>query len=143
MPLWKFFLAFGPIVVLAIHFAMETQRLKKDNDRLRNAVIDHNFPSTFDEVVRQIHANAVRHGFWPTNRNKGETIALIHSEASELLAAVRLGHPSEDEMDECADIVIRVMDYAHGYYPGLSLGDAIVTKYNHNISRPAKHGKRF
>lgn len=136
-----------PLILFSIHMVITKKKLKEDNDRLRIAVIENDFPITFDAVARQIHANAVRHGFWPDNgRNKGEAIALIHSEASELLEAVRQRidiNDSGGEMEECADIVIRVMDYAHGYYPGMSLGSAIVDKCNQNISRPTKHGKEF
>lgn len=86
-------------------------------------------------------------GFWDKPRNKGEMVALIHSEASELLESTR--KPAQDqhcpeftnEEIELADIVIRVMDYAQGF--DLRLGEAIVAKLKFNATRPHKHGKAF
>lgn len=134
------------LVTMVIHFWVQANKHRADAERFRVAIVDQDFPLHFDAVARLIHANAVRHGFWPTNRNKGEVIALIHSEASELLEAVRNHIPAEDfsgEMEECADIIIRTMDYAFGYYPGLSLGEAITKKAHTNLKRPHKHDKDF
>lgn len=78
-------------------------------------------------------------GFWESD-NKGEKLALIHSEVSETLEAVRKGD-TENEVEELADIVIRVLDYA-GYF-GFDLAAAIHTKMHRNYLRPYKHGKAF
>lgn len=73
------------------------------------------------------------------DRNPGEMIALIHSEASEMLEGVRKGlnddhlpHRSMEEV-EAADIVIRLLDYA--CYRGLDLGGAVAEKLEYNRSR--------
>jgi len=98
-----------------------------------------------------VHQNAVDHGFWEGGveaRNKGEMLALIHSEVSEVLEAVRKGNPPDShtpeltgEAAEMADITIRVLDYCHAF--GIDLGHAIAVKHAYNVGRPHKHGKKF
>jgi NTP pyrophosphatase (non-canonical NTP hydrolase) len=86
-------------------------------------------------------------GFWESD-NPGEKIALMHSELSEALEAIRKGNPESKKIpgfthseEELADCVIRIMDFA-GYF-GLDLAEAIIAKIEHNASRPHKHGKKF
>jgi hypothetical protein len=38
-----------------------------------------------NEFAKEIHQNAVEHGWWDTKRTFGEIIALCHSELSEAL----------------------------------------------------------
>ena len=38
-----------------------------------------------NEFVQEVHQNAVAHGWWETERDPAEIIALIHSEWSEAL----------------------------------------------------------
>jgi NTP pyrophosphatase (non-canonical NTP hydrolase) len=88
-------------------------------------------------------------------RNKGEMIALMHSELSEALEAVRkdlkdekLPHRSGEEV-ELADLLIRVFDYAGAY--GLDLDGAVSEKRAYNRTRQdhslearlAVNGKKF
>jgi len=88
-------------------------------------------------------------------RNKGELIALIHSELSECLEGVRknlmddkLPHRTMEEV-EMADAVIRIFDYCAGH--GLDLEGAYREKMAYNASRidhTAEHrrsaeGKKF
>ena len=99
----------------------------------------------------QYHINqcAIQHGWWDHDRNDGETIALIHSELSEALEALRNGDPESKHIpghtqleEELADVVIRCMDYA--YSKGINLGAAIDAKHAFNRDRPYKHGgKKF
>lgn len=75
----------------------------------------------------------------PIQRNKGELIALIHSELSECLEGERknlsddhLIHRKMAEV-ELADALIRIFDYAGGF--GYDLGGALVEKLIYNAKR--------
>lgn len=72
-------------------------------------------------------------------RNKGEQLALIHSEISECLEGVRKGlmddhlpHRLMEEV-ELADALIRIFDYAGGH--GLDLQGAFEEKMTYNAQR--------
>jgi hypothetical protein len=102
-----------------------------------------------DRLARACYANSFLHGFWPEGqeRNKGEMIALMHSELSEMLEGVRKPGPDchcpeyTSEEIEAADVLIRLLDYACGH--NLRLMDAVLVKMAFNESRPPKHGKAF
>ena len=99
------------------------------------------------KVVNQI---ATDKGFWEKDRNDAEMIALMHSELSEALEAIRHeGYELVSEhipnynrvAEEMADVVIRVLDFCEAR--NIDLGSAIVAKMEFNITRPYKHGKKF
>jgi len=105
--------------------------------------------ASINTLSRIIHeANAVQ-GFWPPEgRNDGECIALMHSELSEALEALRHGNPASDHIptfsaveEELADCIIRILDFAGARE--LDLGSALTTKLLFNLTRPPKHGKGF
>jgi NTP pyrophosphatase (non-canonical NTP hydrolase) len=80
--------------------------------------------------------------------NDGEKIALMHSELSEGLEALRKDIQSDHIPgfhgieEELADVVIRIIDYCDAR--ALRLGEAILAKIEFNASRPFKHGgKKF
>ena len=106
---------------------------------------------------------AVNKGWWPYPINLagggfrlepdqiGAKLALIHSEVSEALEAVRDGkldryenpdRPGKPEglPSELADIVIRVADLAGAL--GINLEDAIADKVAYNARRVHRHGGR-
>lgn len=100
------------------------------------------------DLVAAVHANAVEHGWWDEPRNDGEAIALMHSELSEALEALRAPDSESAKIpgfsaleEELADVVIRICDYAGGRK--LRLGEAIVAKHEYNRGRPHKHGRKF
>ena len=117
----------------------------------------------FRILMNQIHHNARDKGFWddptqadmnpalrykPEVHNKAEKIALIHSELSEALEALRKGNPDDEHCPkfssveiELADAVIRIMDMCEAY--GYRLPEAMLAKMDYNADRPAKHGKAF
>jgi NTP pyrophosphatase (non-canonical NTP hydrolase) len=94
--------------------------------------------------------NAKAHGFWekdgsPEATKKAEKIALMHSELSEALEAIR--KPSEStkcpgfslEAEELADCLIRILDYCAHY--GIPIDEIVRAKHEYNKTRPYKHGK--
>ena len=102
------------------------------------------------ELQQLVHAVNVRNGFWEegTQRNKAECIALMHSELSEALEALRGGNPKSDKIEgysqveeELADAVIRILDFCGGF--NLDLQGAIIAKLAYNENRPFKHNKAF
>lgn len=106
------------------------------------------FIEYFKFVSGEVHRIAVEHGWWDKPRNDGEAIALMHSELSEALEAQRHGDPPDDKIPdftgqeaELADVIIRIMDYAHARK--LNVGQAVIAKIKYNETREYKHGGKM
>jgi NTP pyrophosphatase (non-canonical NTP hydrolase) len=103
------------------------------------------FCGAFDAIEEQVYCMAVEKGWWNGPRNDGELIALMHSELSEALEAMRHGNPPSEKIpeftgveEELADVIIRIMDYS--YSRGLRVSQAVVAKIAFNATRPIRHG---
>lgn len=102
-----------------------------------------------DNMAKMIHKNAVEKGFWEPNTKENHTIfylkqiAMIHSECSEVLEAIRKEKGDDQVVEEIADIIIRSLDLFAGLvadgYTTLSLDETMTRKIMTNSSRPKMH----
>lgn len=131
---------------------------------------------TLNELRDSIHRNAVEHGFYDEELKPhseavhqafvAQRIALIHSELSETLEAIRKGkYASSSAMemsigvgaldfdrvfeqdikdsveDEIADALIRILDLCGA--EGIDIDQFVRWKMRYNGNRKYKHGKKF
>jgi NTP pyrophosphatase (non-canonical NTP hydrolase) len=94
-----------------------------------------------NDFIKECHAIAKKKGWWEDERNQGELIALMHSELSEALEAMRNRRKSDDVAEELADCCIRIFDYCGAH--NIDLERALLKKIKYNKTRPYRHGKKF
>lgn len=104
-------------------------------------------------LQRAIHVEATEKGWWDDPAGVDKTLiclALIHSEVSEGLEAIRedlpdVGINAEGEpvglAFELADVVMRTLDLAEAR--GIDLVEAIKKKRAYNRTRPHRHGGKL
>lgn len=103
-----------------------------------------------DALSAILHETAIEKGFWSSPKNFdvfGNKLALIHSEVTEVLEAIRKNKGSEEIVEEMSDILIRTLDlYASMRNAGFvehSLDEVLFNKMEKNKVRPALHGNLF
>jgi NTP pyrophosphatase (non-canonical NTP hydrolase) len=103
-----------------------------------------------DALAAVLHETAKEKGFWDgdyTHDKVGNKLALVHSEVTEVLEAIRKSHGSEKVVEEMADVIIRLLDV----YAAMrneeavlhSLDEILHKKMEKNKTRPALHGNLF
>lgn len=103
-----------------------------------------------DALSALLHETAIEKGFWDgeySNDKIGNKLALVHSEVTEVLEAIRKSHGSEKIVGEMADVIIRLLDV----YAAMrnqeevthSLDEVLENKININKDRLRLHGNLF
>ena len=103
-----------------------------------------------DALSAMLHEIAIEKGFWDGEYNNdkiGNKLALVHSEVTEVLEAIRKSKGSENIVEEMADVIIRLLDV----YAAMrneeqilhSLDEILEKKININKERQRLHGNLF
>lgn len=98
-------------------------------------------------LANDIHMTAKEKGFWATEVDVDfilSKLALVHSEVSETLEAVRKEQGERKIVEEMADTIIRILDLydgmkEHGWVDA-DFDEVMEEKMRYNTTRPQKHG---
>lgn len=109
-----------------------------------------------DDLAKNLNDTAIEKGFWsPLSRMEqqddfiffAKQLAMVHSEVTEALEALRKEQGTDKFVEELADIIIRVLDLWAGMDKVLvgglpSIHNTLVTKSLVNKTRDKLHGTR-
>jgi len=105
---------------------------------------------SLDLMARRVHLIAKSKGFWDdevTYDKIGNKLALVHSEVTEVLEAIRKDQGGEKVVEEMADIIIRLVDLYQAMINTGQIKDSLdfvlEKKIMKNMERPALHGNKF
>lgn len=95
-----------------------------------------------------LNQNAREKGFWDENNGVNfyiKQMAMIHSEVTEILEALRKEKGDHAIVEEMADVIIRLLDLyggmrVDGYFEAILLENVLMEKIETNKSRPKMHG---
>ena len=106
-----------------------------------------------DDLAHTLHAHAKRQGFYEPYDHMNEAdyvvfylkqLAMVHSEVTEVLEAIRKDQGDDKVVEELADILIRVLDFwaflNETGYTNRSLSKALNEKVETNKQREWRHG---
>ena len=106
-----------------------------------------------DDLAHTLHAHAKRQGFYEPYEHMDDAdhvvfylkqLAMIHSEVTEVLEAIRKEQGDDKVVEELADILIRVLDFwaflNETGYTRNSLSNALNLKVEANKQREWRHG---
>lgn len=103
-----------------------------------------------EELAFTIHSNAIDKGFWEPNTPDNHVVfylkqlAMVHSEVSEVLEAIRKEKGEDIVVEEMADVIIRLLDLWAGMQRDgaikTTLTDALMSKIHINTGRAKMHG---
>lgn len=110
------------------------------------------FRAVLEDLSPILHRDACRSGFWDgphSNADMATKMYLVASESHEAAEVIRKDPIAPSSKipgfshleEECADVLIRLLDFAEGY--DLRLVQATYAKLLHNRTRPHRHGKAF
>lgn len=103
-----------------------------------------------ERLAQLMHDTAKEKGFWDGEYNYdkiGNKLALVHSEVTEVLEAIRKDKGQIAVVEEMADVIIRLLDIyqamkEHGEVT-VSIEKVLKDKMNKNKKREKLHGNKF
>jgi len=110
--------------------------------------------NNLEVYANEIHKITVDKGFWDNFRPVDPfpyyayKLAMIHSEVTEVMEAIRKDKGDDEVVEELADIIIRVLDFYIGLKEkgeiadDFDLDEILMDKIEINRNRPQRHGVR-